>query len=445
MNAAFVKAATIQLSGSPEVRGVLAETPPFFSLRYLQSTEPAISPSLPQPPDQHLAPELFPYFDNLAPEGPNAAMVAGIYGIDPNQRFDLLLATGRDLSGHCQLLSNYYPPLPPIDLHERRLETPPSVPFCLATLEPLSGDRQFYSPQAQNELGLAPLGYLPFARSDIPALDRAAVGEQQALAGMQPKFSGSVLINGNLSNYAVFNRAIVKTPNPENPAIILNEHLTMLLARRTEIPTANSFLMPMADGAFALVVVRFDRTPDGRRLPCEDFCQVLQMPAAKKYDFDLTNIRDGLRYSSSPTTDANRLFDQIIFSLYCGNSDAHLKNYSVVSDKQTWRLSPAYDLVNTSLFGRVDEQTALPLAGVANNLTNTHIYRLAEAMTVDASKAREICSRIASHHKLHLELIARSCMSPHHKALYARTLEKSMVKLKLTKESTMTAVRRKHK
>lgn len=52
----------------------------------------------------------------------------------------------------------------------------------------------------------------------------------------------------------------------------------------------------------------------------------------------------------------------------------HIKNFSLIDDEGIWRLSPAYDLVNSTLvLGKPKEELALPLKGKKSNLTKGDI------------------------------------------------------------------------
>ena len=47
--------------------------------------------------------------------------------------------------------------------------------------------------------------------------------------------------------------------------------------------------------------------------------------------------------------DLLRLFRLVVFNFISLNDDAHLKNFTLVNEGEEYRLSPAYDLINTSL------------------------------------------------------------------------------------------------
>ena len=93
------------------------------------------------------------------------------------------------------------------------------------------------------------------------------------------------------------------------------------------------------------------------RLHQEDFGQALGIPAAAKYERQAQHhFRDMFRvlrrYSSDPIQDQLKLWDLVVFNFLLGNTDAHLKNYSLLhgQNPKSVRLAPAYDLVSTTAY-----------------------------------------------------------------------------------------------
>ena len=58
------------------------------------------------------------------------------------------------------------------------------------------------------------------------------------------------------------------------------------------------------------------------------------------------------QYSTNPITDQQKLWDTIVFCYLLGNTDAHIKNFSLLygKDLKGLRLAPAYDLVSTTIY-----------------------------------------------------------------------------------------------
>lgn len=93
----------------------------------------------------------------------------------------------------------------------------------------------------------------------------------------------------------------------------------------------------------ALLVARFDlQGAAGRR-------HLLSMQtllgADGWYQLGYADLADGLRrVSARPELDLPALYRQAIFNALLGNTDDHLKNFTLLHGGAGWRLSPAYDL-----------------------------------------------------------------------------------------------------
>jgi serine/threonine-protein kinase HipA len=130
----------------------------------------------------------------------------------------------------------------------------------------------------------------------------------------------------------------------------------------------NDFVVGPVDGEYALVVTRFDRTPEGRKLRLEDFAQILCKPRGRdyngKYEASYEEVAALIAsHSARPAIDLGRFFRRIIVFAVIGNCDAHLKNFSLLETEAGIRLSPAYDIVNTALYDRFDRSLALSIDG----------------------------------------------------------------------------------
>ena len=93
------------------------------------------------------------------------------------------------------------------------------------------------------------------------------------------------------------------------------------------------------------------------RLHQEDFAQALGIASSNKYekagDHYLAQMFKVLReYSADPVKDQLKLWDRVVFNYLIGNTDAHIKNYSLIysPDMRSIRLAPAYDIISTLVY-----------------------------------------------------------------------------------------------
>ena len=105
----------------------------------------------------------------------------------------------------------------------------------------------------------------------------------------------------------------------------------------------------------------------------EDFCQLDEMLTQDKYKGSYERCAKLIKkYSSIPALDMAELFLRLVFSFAVGNSDMHLKNFSLIEtapESGVYVLSPAYDLLSVNLVMPEDkEQFALPMNGKKTNL-----------------------------------------------------------------------------
>ncbi|SHO52086.1 type II toxin-antitoxin system HipA family toxin [Desulfopila aestuarii] len=126
--------------------------------------------------------------------------------------------------------------------------------------------------------------------------------------------------------------------------VVSLEVATMHLARRAGIVAAEVRCLPCGSRKI-LLVDRFDLGPiTQKRHHCISMQSLLR--ADGYYNLAYADIAGILRMiSANPVEDQRNLFKQMIFNILIGNTDDHLKNFSMLNDGEGWKLSPAYDLV----------------------------------------------------------------------------------------------------
>lgn len=268
------------------------------------------------------------WFAHLLPQGPLLRMIAREAGVDADDDFDILQFLGQDLPGAVLLL--------------------PGAP------------RSYRNPQRFAEPVVAKAGKLRFS----------------ALAGGQWKLSvhegerGLVLpVEGGTASW------IAKFHNPEFAELPRIEFATMSWAacagltipkfrlgnvtELIELPAG----IPTGDG-HVFLIERFDRPPTGERIHMEDFGQVLDRPpgSGPGGQFSLSHEHiAAVLYHLAPQ-DVREFCERIVFCALAGNGDGHLKNWTLLyPDGQHPRLSPAYDLISTVLYPKLDDCLALDL------------------------------------------------------------------------------------
>lgn len=124
------------------------------------------------------------------------------------------------------------------------------------------------------------------------------------------------------------------------------ENANLHLAQMCGIVVPESKTISVA-GRDIFLISRFDRTPNGNRLPFISAATLLGTDQLT--DGTYQDIAVQMRKhcaSSSINEDLKQLFMRMVFNILCNNSDDHLRNHGFIHiEGQGWKLSPAYDIV----------------------------------------------------------------------------------------------------
>ena len=139
----------------------------------------------------------------------------------------------------------------------------------------------------------------------------------------------------------------------------------MHLAEAAGIKTVPHSLIRFADGELCYITRRVDRTKNGDKIAMEDMCQLSERLTEDKYKGSYERIAKLIKqYSAAPLLDVVNFWEVVVFSWLTGNADMHLKNFSLYRPADNYMLTPAYDLLSTSIVMPEDEEElALTLNG----------------------------------------------------------------------------------
>lgn len=302
------------------------------------------------------ASELPCWFENLLPErgSPLRRRLCAAYGLRDGQSFSLLRSVGDDLIGAVEVES--------------------------------LGDRDSEPPNAHD--------------------DEAGPTDGQserlsALTGMQLKFSMSMVQDRLvLPARRGDGQWIVKFHGDEYEELTEVEVATMTWARRAgfSVPEHSGVPFDHLDGlpsgwvtsnSPVFAVRRFDRRDDQSKVHQEDLCQALDVRPSNKYGDQGPRVsyEGALRLVTDVCgeADGREMARRIGFVIASGNTDAHLKNWTLVwGEKQRPSLSPCYDFVATISWETLGwERTKGP--ELALKLGGTKLFRNITDSTLDDS------------------------------------------------------------
>ncbi len=243
---------------------------------------------------------------------------------------------------------------------------------CRITLEEIP-DGILYSRAGLKRLDARLMDIQPLPYTMAQQLEEAAArADKMSVQGVQPKLSAVLRIKE--SRFEVVDRGgrfILKLCPPQWPEVPANEALTMTLAESASIEVPAHGLVEATDGSMVYFIRRFDRVGQGERVPLEDGAQLLGHTRDTKYDSSMEQVVGMIdRFCTFPVIEKRRLMQRVWFCFLTGNEDMHLKNWSLLSRSGRVVLSPAYDLLNTSIILKnPQEETALPIRGRKRNLS----------------------------------------------------------------------------
>lgn len=207
---------------------------------------------------------------------------------------------------------------------------------------------------------------------------------------------------------------ILKPQTKEYPALPEMEYLVMQMATLSGIKTVPFALMRLysQDNAFAYITRRIDRE-NGQILAMEDFCQLDGRLTEDKYRGSYERCGKIVsKYSVTSGLDLAELYIRIVFSFAVGNSDMHLKNFSLIETSQgseEYALSAAYDMLSTNVIIPEDkEQLALTANGKKQNLRRKDFLVLAEVIGIPPKSAEKMIDKIAKLKDRYVQLCRNS-------------------------------------
>ena len=195
------------------------------------------------------------------------------------------------------------------------------------------------------------------------------------------------------------------------------EHLVMSMADVSGITTVPHALI-CGETGYAYITRRVDRVISKKSmemLAMEDFCQLDLRLTQDKYKGSYERCAKVLkRYSSRCGLDMTELFMRIVFSFLVGNSDMHLKNFSLIESTAgsgIYHLSPAYDLLPVNVILPEDtEEFALAMHGKKTNLRKNDFLAFAEECELTRESAEKMIKRLLTLQPMYVTMCRESLL-----------------------------------
>lgn len=309
---------------------------------------------------------------------------------------------------------------------------------CLYCYEEIDGELEYHEKCSKSFFGTVTPPEIPYSLKDMDDLAKNVVERSVAVPGVQPKLSMSLVketkeksdkrltVVGALGGNYIF-----KPPSDRFPEMPANEHVTMRIAEAYGINVVPSSLIRLASGELSYITKRVDRSPEGEKIHMIDMFQITE--AFDKYRSSMEKVGKALdKYSENTVLDKIFFFELALFSFLTGNSDMHLKNFSMIESAHGWVLSPAYDLLNVVIANPEDEEElALTLAGKKRKLKKEHFAGLGEGLGLTGKQIEGAFKRMKKNRPKAIKWIQQSFLSDDMQEAYLEVLEEKYLQLGL--------------
>lgn len=264
---------------------------------------------------------------------------------------------------------------------------------CLFCYQELSDEiTDFHSRCSGKIFGTPEPPELPFSEDQMLQLAEKVIRSQKSVTGVQPKLSLNIEKISKKDKpqrftiVGLWGGFILKPPTQRYRSLPELEDLTMHLAEISRIETVPHSLIRLSSGKLSYITRRIDRK-DEIKIHMEDMCQLTEKLTEQKYRGSYEQIAKAIaKYSVNPGLDIINFFEQLLFSFLTGNSDMHLKNFSLIDiPGMGYVLSPAYDMIASALVVEGDdEELALTLNGKKKKLRKNDFLEAIKRFDIDA-------------------------------------------------------------
>ena len=307
---------------------------------------------------------------------------------------------------------------------------------CLCCGKPLKTDdgTRWHKACIRRFFGTATLPEIKIDEDTLTALALENTGKGVTVPGVQKKLSLHLLSDTASPRLTLVDYPtgyILKPQVADFEALPQAEHLVMSMADATGIATVPHALI-CQNGEIAYLTKRIDRRfgkNSVELLAMEDFCQLDRRLTEDKYRGSYERCAKVIRqYSSRKQLDLSELFLRLVFSYVVGNSDMHLKNFSLIEPEVgsgRYVLSAAYDLLPVNVVMPEDtEEFALAMNGKKQNLRKKDFMVFADACGIQKNAAEKMIAKVVSMKERYLLLCEESLLPDHLKQRFAAMMEK---------------------
>lgn len=300
-------------------------------------------------------------------------------------------------------------------------------------------EAQWHSACVRKFFGTKDLPELDISEDTLTRIAEESTNRGFTVPGVQKKMSLHLTTDGGKPRLTLVNYPtgyILKPQTEQYESLPEAEYLVMQMAEKTGIDTVPYAMVRMSGctSSTAYITKRIDRIlptkkdPVLKLLAMEDFCQLEQRLTENKYQGSYERCAKVIsRYSVRSGLDLSELFLRVVFSFVVGNSDMHLKNFSLIetsSGSQEYVLSGAYDMLPVNVVLPEDrDELALTVNGKKHNIRRNDFLKFAEVSGISREVAAKMIEKVLSMKENYLLLCDRSYLPDHMKERFHMLIE----------------------
>lgn len=278
----------------------------------------------------------------------------------------------------------------------------------------------WHSKCCYNFFGTTVFPKLNISKEQLEELATETVSKGFTVAGVQKKLSlhlskekeNRLTLVGYPAGY------ILKPQTEEFESVPEMENLVMKMAAITGIKTVPNALV-IVNNQLAYITKRIDRVQydnEIKLLAMEDFCQLSERLTEEKYKSSYERCAKVIKqYSAQSGLDIADFFYRLLFCFITGNSDMHLKNFSLIESApglRDFELAAAYDLLPVNVVMPEDkEEFALTMNGKKSNLKKNDFIEFAKNIGLGEKIAEKMIRKIIQYKEKYYDAVKDSFLS----------------------------------
>lgn len=217
-----------------------------------------------------------------------------------------------------------------------------------------------------------------------------------SLGGMRPK---TVVMHDGIEHIAKFSR------HDDRVDVPTVEYASLRLAHAAGIDVTDFELIHVGERS-VLLVARFDRTPDQKRIHYMSAHTLVNINGLSfdqreyKTTYSYAGIAELMRgINDNAMADSHALFRRMVFNIMIGNVDDHMRNHALLMEKPgRFKLSPAFDILPHLDAASIPQSIGVGAAGAASTVENimSQCQRFQLKRTEAASIVSEVQETVSS-------------------------------------------------